>query len=132
MFAYSFVRDRSFSAVKEGDGLVIREKVSPGDYVGRKVAGVLSISPTRWAGTPFTPVFEIGASPENNVGLFAGIGLSPYGLFHFGGGYTLQQVTRLSGQTVGQTVGSADDIKTEKHFRSGAYLHISIIKKIGG
>jgi len=132
--AYSFVRTHDFAPAKKGDQLVIADNAADSDYVGQKVTGILTIAPTRWVDTPFTPIAEIGVSPEKDkVGLFFGVGFSPYSLFYFGVGFTAQQVPELkAGQTVGQVISSADDIQTHTRFHIGAYLHVSIIKKLGG
>jgi hypothetical protein len=135
-YVYSFVRQPVYKAVDHDGRLVIADTAAPADYVGHTVSSILSIAPTRWVGTPFTPVAEVGANVNkdfNRVGLFFGVGFSPFGLFHFGGGYTLQQVDRLGeGLAIGQTVASAADVKTRPTFRPGAYLHISVLKKLGG
>jgi hypothetical protein len=134
-YVYSFVRPSTFSAVKRGDQLVIAE--TPGfDYKGTKIGAVLSISPTRWVGTPFTPVAEIGINTKTdkakeNTGFLLGVGFSPYGLFHFGGGVAFEQVPRLDGQNVGDVVESNDAIKTKLEFTRGWYLHVSVVKKVG-
>lgn len=132
---YSFVRPSTFSAVKQGDQLAIAETPGP-DYVGKKFGAILSISPTRWVGTPFTPIAEIGINTKtdktkDNTGFLVGLGFSPYGLFHFGGGLAFEQVPRLDGQKVGDAVASGDAIKTKLEFARGWYLHVSVVKKVG-
>jgi hypothetical protein len=131
--AYSFVRDHEFKASKKGDQLVITDAKGTADYVGRQIGAVLTISPTRWVDTPFTPEAEIGVNPtKDQVGLFLGAGFSPFSLFQFGFGFTLQQVSQLTdGQFVGQPATSQDDIHTVTRFKPGGYLHISVTKKVG-
>lgn len=132
--AYSFVRSHAFTAVKNGDQLVIADNAAGASYVGQKITGLLTISPTRWVDTPFTPSAEIGINPEKDkIGLFFGVGFSPYSLFYFGVGFTAQQVPELQkGQVVGQTILSPDDIMTQPKFHTGAYVHVSVVKKLGG
>jgi hypothetical protein len=134
-YVYSFVRRPTFSAEKQGEQLVIVETPSP-DYVGQKVGSVLSIAPTRWVDTPFTPVFELGINTKtedskDNVGFLLGVGFSPFSVFHFGGGVAFEQVPSLDGQKVGDAVASSDAIKQKLNFTRGWFLHASMVKKLG-
>jgi len=132
MFAYTFVPDRSYSGVMKDGQLVIAEKAS-GEYVGRKIAAVLSLLPTRFVDTPFVPRLDLGVTPERDkVALFIGAGFSASGLFTFGAGYSAIQVPTLDGQKPNDAIESLEKIKTKPKFEQGAYVQISVTKKFGG
>jgi hypothetical protein len=135
-YVYAFVRGSTFSAKKQGEQLVIAE-TPLSDYVGSKIGAVMSIAPTRWVNTPFTPFAEVGVNVKGldkikeSAGLLGGVGFSPYGLFTFGFGALFQQVPMLDGQQVGDAVASESDIKTKFRFKRGWYLHLTVTKKLG-
>ncbi len=131
---YSLVKQHTFTASKSGSGLAIADTAASNDHVGQQIGGMLTISPTRWVGTPLTPIFETGVSPiKNKFGIFAGVGFSPYGAFQLGFGVAYQQVDELdAGQKIGDSVTSQDDIKTHPVFHAGFYLHITVAKTVSG
>lgn len=128
---YSFVRDRSYTGVMKDGQLVISEKVSD-EFVGRKIAGVFTLSPTRWVDTPWTPSVELGVNPEKGkMGIFLGVGFKVAGLFHVGAGYSAIQIAKLDGQKNDDPINSLDAIKTKPKFQTGGYAAFTISTKIG-
>jgi hypothetical protein len=70
---------------------------------------------------------EIGAAlSTDKPALFAGVSLPLTRYFRLGGGYTVQRVTALDGQSIGQDVTADTDIKTRQNFDDGYYVSLSI------
>jgi hypothetical protein len=129
-FVLLFLHSPTFRAVKSGDHLVIQS--DDPQLTGYNVAAMLTITPRAWSEPTFGGQFQLGVSPtKDKVGFYLGAGIHVQELFTFGGGVTWQQSKRLTdGLTVGQTIGSPDDIRTTNEFKPGFYFHITTnIKK---
>jgi hypothetical protein len=122
---YSFVDNPSFGTTKTGDQFVITQ--TRVEKTGFDLAGALQFQPRALDFTTFNTVIHLGVAPQKDVGFFLGAGIHVTDLFAFGGGVAFQRTTRLaSGLQTGQTLASEDLLKTEKHFRSGPYIFISL------
>lgn len=125
-FVVLFVRNPTYKAVKSGDQFTIQadDNKLPGGY---NVAAMLTITPKPWSEPTFGGHFQLGVSPtKDKVGFYVGGGIHVQEAFTFGAGVALQQVTRLTGSlSEGQTISSADALKTEVLFKPGLYLHIT-------
>lgn len=123
---YSFVNAPTFAAKANGSGQFTITKTS-NEYakLGSSIAANLIWD--EFFGQPVEPFIQIGVSPDNdNLALLAGVGIKAVDRFTFGAGVAYQRVKQLSaGQTVGATIASAEDLKTDSKFKSGLYLTIS-------
>ena len=122
---YSFVTAPTFSAAISGGQIVIKQVKS--DYKKLDVAAMLEIEPRAWDLGPLNLGVQLGVSPKSDIGLFLGLSLRATGFFTLGAGIAFQQVDRLApGLSVGQMIASPDALKTEKKFRSGLYIHLTV------
>lgn len=122
---YSFVRDPSFTAKASGTQFVVAKTENP--YKELSIAAMLLVEPNAWDLGAVSLGFQLGASPQKDPGLFLGFSLRANNLFTFGAGVAFQQVTRLKeGLSVGQTIASQDLLKTEKEFKEGLYIHLTV------
>jgi hypothetical protein len=122
---YSFVRDPTFEAKASGGQFVIQQKENP--YKELELAAMMLVEPDAWDLGSVNLGFQLGASPQKALGLFLGLSLRASDLFTFGAGVAYQRVDRLKdGLSIGQTLASQDLLKTEKEFREGLYLHITV------
>jgi hypothetical protein len=129
---YSFVKSHKFEAKPlSGGGFKVTD-TQDSDHTGTDVAAMLTIVPNSWADSDFHPLFEIGVSPQKNLGIFAGLGLTFNSTFSFGAGVAFQQVDELKGLKVGDPLSNAADLKTEKRFATGVYLHFTASATIHG
>jgi len=123
---YSFVRRKDISAEPDGQKFRVTQK-DGADYNGQGLAAMLTITPTRWQDADFTPSFEFGVNPKKDLGLYLGAGFQIGDHFTFGAGVAFEQVDTLSGgQKPGDLLDHASDLKTDKTFRSGLYVHLTI------
>lgn len=129
---YSFVERPKFEATAKDDAFEIVEKKSD-DYVGFNLAALLTITPRRWYKSDFHPLFEIGVKPDtDDLGLYAGVAVAYGKNFGMGVGVAFEQVDELAdGLEVGQILTAADELKFDKKFRSGVYLHLTAKFDIG-
>lgn len=129
---YSFVERPKFEAKAKGDGFEIIEKDSD-DYVGFNLAALLTITPHRWYKSDFHPLFELGVKPDtDNLGLYAGVAVAYGKNFGLGVGVAFEQVDELAdGLKVGQALTAANELKLDKKFRSGVYLHLTAKFDVG-
>lgn len=123
---YSFVRDPEFSAEKQEDGTFLIRK-SQSDYKATQVAAMLELTPRALEFPLFSIPVELGITPTDKLGIYLGAGIRSQGRFSFGGGLAFQQVDQLvDGLAVNQGIESEDKLKTEKVFKTGLYLHITV------
>jgi hypothetical protein len=123
---YSFVKAPVFSAAKQADGtLKIAEKR---ENRAQNISAMLTITPRPWSDETFGGAFQLGVNPvKNQIGLFTGLELRISRLIRLGGGYAFQQVPKLDGAlSVGGTIASEDALKTSTHFKSGAYVSMTL------
>jgi hypothetical protein len=129
---YSFVKTHKYEAQAK-DGKVVIVDTGGGEYSKGKVGAMLTIVPRKWLRSDLQGLFEIGVSPDDNIGLFAGAGIRYGRYFSFGVGAAFEQVEQLKGNLrVGSEVQSQGDIKTLKHLQFGAYLHLTASTDLGG
>jgi hypothetical protein len=123
---YSFVKRPEISTVPDGDKFRVVRKDGK-DYTGQGLAAMLTITPNRWRDSDFTPSFEFGINPKSDLGLYLGAGFQLGDHFSLGAGVAFEQVEDLSGgQKPGNKLDKASDLKTEKIFKSGLYLHLTV------
>jgi hypothetical protein len=121
---YSFVRNPTFTVGTSGGQLVIQQKDN--QYKKFDVAAMMEIEPRGWDLGPLSLGVQLGVSPKSDLGLFLGLSLRATGFFTLGAGLAAQQVDVLKqGLSVGQVITSSDQLKTDKTFRTGLYLHIT-------
>jgi hypothetical protein len=124
---YSLVRKPEFFADKAGEDLVIRKK--PEEKVsGAQLGMMLNITPRAWDDPFFGAGFEMGISTggDNFAACFGG-GINFKHAFSVGVGAIVEKVDRLAGTlSVGQAITTAADLKTDKHYKAGAYFHITM------
>jgi hypothetical protein len=122
---YSFVRAPTFSAASSGGQFVVKQ--TKNDYKKVDGAVMMQVEPTAWDLGPLNVGFQVGVAPKTDLGLFLGLSLRAANHFTLGAGVAFQRVDRLGpGLAVGQTIASQDALKTEKTFRSGLYLNITV------
>jgi hypothetical protein len=122
---YSFVRSPTFSAASSGGQFVVKQ--TKNDYKKVDGAVMMQVEPTAWDLGPLNVGFQVGVAPKTDLGLFLGLSLRAANHFTLGAGVAFQRVDRLApGLAVGQTLASQDALKTEKTFRSGLYLNITV------
>jgi hypothetical protein len=92
---------------------------------------MLTITPNAWAQPTFGGHFQVGITPKKNeVAFYLGAGIDAQQLFSIGLGVVFQQVDALApGISIGQTITSAEALKTDRRFRLGPYIHVTITKK---
>lgn len=128
---YSFVEKKSFTAVADGSKFKIQETKT--DYNGVQLAAMMTISPRSWAVSDNHALFELGVKPSDHVGLYGGVGFKFSTYFSIGGGVAFEQVDKLkTGLAVGGQIDKVDDLKTEKRFTSGLYLHFTFSANLTG
>lgn len=122
---YSFVKQRSYSAVTRNGQLVLAETDS--DY--NAVSGVFAFNVTRhvWARRAFAPSLQFGIVPSSDkFALLLGLGFTSTTNVSFFLGAVFQRVEVLgSGLQVGQSLASADEIQRRNEFRTGLYMSLS-------
>jgi len=125
---YSFLEVPTFDAKKGDDDKLHIVRTDNGDAVsGTTGALTLTIVPQRWEDPQFSLGFQLGVSPvKDKIGIFLGPRIRVYNLFTFSAGITYQQTKRLSGQSLGDIVESADKIKTTNVFKPAAYVSIGL------
>jgi hypothetical protein len=122
---YSFVRSPTFSAASSGSQFVVKQ--TKNDYKKVDGAVMMQVEPTAWDLGPLNVGFQVGVAPKTDLGLFLGLSLRAANHFTLGAGVAFQRVDRLApGLAVGQILASQDALKTEKTFRSGLYLNITV------
>jgi hypothetical protein len=123
---YSFVKAPQFTTRKNADGTyqIVENK---SDYRGTNVSAMLTLTPRGWA-EAIGGAFQIGVSPvKDQIGFFGGVQLRLADLIRLGTGLAYQQVPRLSqGLNVATPIASPDALKTESHFKGGAYLSLEV------
>jgi len=125
---YSFVKDPTFTTHASGGQFTITKSQS--EYKALDLAAMMQIEPTAWDLGPIQPGIQLGISPQKDLGLFLGVSLRATNLFTLGAGLAFQRVDRLqTGLQVGQVISSPDLLKTEKHFQTGLYLHLTVSQK---
>ena len=71
------------------------------------------------------PALDLGAGLDTDApSFFAGVSIGVGRFLRLGAGRTWQQIKVLEGQTVGQSIGSADDIKTRDKFEDETYFMV--------
>ena len=71
------------------------------------------------------PALDLGAGLDTDApSFFAGISIGVGRFLRLGAGRTWQQIKVLEGQTLGQSIGSADDIKTRDKFEDETYFMV--------
>ncbi len=128
---YSFVDDPSFSTEKVDDGFRIVESSGDDDFVGQKVAAMLTLAPRAWERGTLSGEINIGINPEDDaVGIFLGGGIRFSSVFSFGIGLTFQEVRKLgAGLVPGAILTSPDELKLDTEFETGFFLAISATTK---
>jgi hypothetical protein len=128
---YSFVDDPSFATEQVDEGFKIVEKSGSDDFVGQKVAAMLTLIPRAWDRGPLAGELFIGINPESEaVGLFLGGGIRFSQVFSFGLGITFQEVRKLgAGLEPGTILKSADQLKLDTEYDTGFFLSISATTK---
>ena len=125
---YSFVKDPTFTAKTSGGQFAITQSQS--EYKALDLAAMLQIEPISWDLGPIQPGIQLGISPQKELGLFLGVSLRATNLFTLGAGLAFQRVDRLQpGLHLDEVISSQDLLKTEKHFQTGLYLHITVSQK---
>ena len=109
-----------------GSNLKIVEKTS--DYTAYNVAAMLTMTPLAWAEPTFGGHVQLGVTPKKDeIALYLGAGIDLQQMISIGIGVVAQQVQVLGpGLSVGQAVDSADALKTDRRFRLGPYLHLTL------
>jgi hypothetical protein len=125
-FVLGFVRNPTFTAVKDGDGFKIvknEEQLTRYD-----VAAMLNITPDGWREPTFGGFFQLGIAPKKDeFGFYFGAGLQAQSVFTFGGGLMLQQVRKLgAGLDLTSRLTDPAQLKTTTEFKPGLYLHITV------
>jgi hypothetical protein len=125
-FVVRFLRNPTFVAAKSGDRLVIQS--TSDQAAGYNVAAMLTMTPRAWREPTFGGQFQLGVSPaKDQLGIYAGAGITVQSVFTIGGGFAWQQVNRLAdGLAVGQTLDSPDALHTTTEFKPGFYIHATI------
>jgi hypothetical protein len=130
---FSFVKQHAFSTTRNAQGKLVITDTESGDYTGTSGALMLVIIPSKWAASDFYGLFEIGAKADSNVGLYAGAGIKLTNFFSAGAGVAFEQVNELKGSLKpGDEVASDDQVKTQKRFTAGLYVHLTVSMKLGG
>ena len=122
---YSFVDDPSFSTeMLEGGGFRIVEESGSNDFVGQKVAAMLTLTPRAWERGTLAGEIHLGINPEQDaIGFFVGAGIRFTNIFSFGVGLTFQEVDKLgNGLTLDSILESADQLKLDQEFDTGFYI----------
>jgi hypothetical protein len=120
-----FIKNPTFTAVKEGDAFVIKRKDD--DPAIFKVAAMLNITPASWKEPTFGGFFQLGITPDpDSYGFYFGTGIRAYSVFSFGGGLMIQQVRKLGpGLTMDTRLDDPAKLKTESEFKPGLYFHFT-------
>jgi hypothetical protein len=115
----------TFTTEKSGDKFKIH--VKEGDAQPYQVAAMLSIEPRGWQEQIFGLGMQVGvSSAKEKVAMYFGPHVRLYGVA-IGGGLMLQRTARLDdGQSVGQLLDAAADLKTDTRLRAGGYVQVSI------
>jgi hypothetical protein len=122
---YSFVKNPEYEAVADGDKFRIH--LTEEEYRELDVAMMMMISPRAWDFDNVRFHGQLGVTPTDDPGLYAGFAMGVYDLFTIGGGVAFQRVNKLgSGLAVDQLIDAEDDLKIDKHFKTGFYLHITV------
>jgi hypothetical protein len=123
---YSFVKNPEFSAVTSEAGVIsIQQKTE--DY--NAVDGVVALNLTwnKYAGEGTAPYLQIGLVPSSDSTAFVlGAGLNFYKEMVVSAGVIYQRVRKLDGQSVGDVLESADDLKTKREFKTGFYIGLGV------
>lgn len=127
---YSFVRDPEFSVSENSSGaLTIAKKEN--DYAEFNGAVVLNVTGAKWRLFGAHPFVQVGLAPSSeNLAVLAGVGLQLFDRGAVSLGAIYQRVDTLAGGLAeGQIVESVDALKTEKEFKTGLYLMLSVTTK---
>lgn len=128
---YSFVKRNKYKTIKDGEKFKIAQEEAGGEAIGQNIAAMLNIAPQSWNTPNFGLSFQFGLNPKKDeTAFFLGAGMKLQQLVTFGGGFTFQQVPKLStGLQVGALIDSPDALKTTPKYESGFYLHITVNSK---
>lgn len=129
---YSFVKQHDFELAPEGSRFRIIDREN--EYSGVELGAMLTIVPMKWADSDFYGLFQLGVKPSESLGFFVGGGVKFTNWFSFGIGASFEQVERVKDGVDPDGDGlidSRDAFKTEKHFESGFYIHLTASTKIG-
>ncbi len=134
---YSFVDSPEYSVSEDENGNRSIAKSSK-DYNKFSGALMLNIIPERLFDSSFEPYLQLGASSDTeNVGVLLGLGFSLYPFTNESGetkqtlslstGVILQKVDKLSaGLSVGDSLETDSELKTEKEYKSGLYIMLGL------
>lgn len=128
---YSFVDDPKFTTEEDGDGFRIVKSGGDDDFVGQKVAAMLTLTPRAWERGPLSGELHLGVNPETDeLGFFVGGGIRFTDVFSFGAGITFQEVSSLEeGLSLDSPLESPDQLKLDTEFDTGFYIMISATTK---
>jgi hypothetical protein len=113
-----------YSRVEDGTDFVIEQTKT--EVTGLDLAASLLFAPRALDFTTFDLVFQVGVSPQKDLGFFIGPGFEVRDMFTIGAGLAYQRVNELAGDlTPGQHIATEDALKIDKAFRSGVYFFIT-------
>ena len=124
---YSFVQNPQFAAVENQAGEIAISKTE--DNVAALSAAVaLNFVPDKFFGEGVEPFLQVGVVPESDKpGIFLGVGFSAFKQVLLSGGIMYQRVNELGeGLSVGDVLGSVNDLKTDEKWETGLYLSIGV------
>jgi hypothetical protein len=128
-FVLLFAKNPTYRAEKVGDAFVI--KADDPSIEGYNLAAMLTIRPKSWSEPTFGGQFQFGVSPtKDKLAFYGGAGFTVQSVFTVGAGVAWQQVNRLAGSLEeGQTIATADVLKTTTKFVPGLYIHFTVNAK---
>lgn len=123
---YGLVRVPEFEAVKQGEGLTIRETAR--EYSKEELAAMLTVTPEAWADSAFAPHLQLGITPgKDKTAFYVGVGFAATRV-SFGLGLLAREVPRLAdGLAPGAPLSSPDELKTVNHFKTGLYFQLGLV-----
>lgn len=124
---YSFVRDPQFSVAENAAGqLTVAKKED--DYAEFEGAIVLNITGADWKLFGVHPFVQVGLAPSSdNLAILAGAGLQMFDRGALSLGAIYQRVDRLApGLSEGAVIDSPERLSTDREFKTGLYLMLSL------
>lgn len=123
---YGLVRVPEFKAVKQGEGLVVKETAQ--EYSKEELAAMLTVTPVSWAETAFAPHLQVGITPgKDRTAFYVGLGFTATRL-SFGVGLVAREVPKLAdGLVTGASLASPEELKTVNRFKTGLYFQVGLV-----
>jgi hypothetical protein len=127
-FVLLFAKNPTYRAEKVGDAFVV--KADDPSVEGYNLAAMMTIRPKAWREPTFGGQFQVGVSPtKDKLAFYGGAGITVQSVFTIGAGVAWQQVKILDGLAEGDTIASADALKTKSDMVPGLYIHITVNTK---